>query len=662
MPRILVVDNNPNVRETVRLVLSDLAPVGTASLSDDVMTQLAREPAELLVLGLSPPLEEPLRILREVLLADPNVRILILSDRELLSAAQRIFNYRIEAILAQPFDAHELRQRATSILSGHDRLPTLREVLEQETSGPPSRSHDLSLLLPGTLHPFFLRIADSTAHVVIEGERGTGKTALAHRLHVESPWRNAPYERIDGWAVTEARINATLDRLAGNGSPRERVATLCVEEIGRLSPELHPLLRDIAEGSFPPGTSPRIARMTFRLIVTTTEPLSDLASRGAIQRELRDALAVLSLRLPALRERGSELDTLSTAMADDWARRYGRASPGFSQAALERLHTYLWPGNLRELRAVVGRALAITEGDEVSGEAISFVEGASHHSGIAPTMLAGEASSPEPEPPPARAVEPVPIESPVAGAGESFTTENPQAEADEPYSVESPPAEALPSSLELIAQLLAHEVKNPLVAIKTFTQLLKDKFDDAEFRERFYDIVSSDVDRIDALIEAASAFSRFGKPHLGAVDVAEMLNQVLKGCERSVLNKRIVVLRESSGASRPARADKEQLNFALQAIISKVVYVMREGSALQIEIAAAPGNEGAGPRHLTTLRFAGGEGLLEELPVLGGGPEAPPGSLEVALAKEILSRQGGALRFQSANEDTTILTIDLPSC
>ncbi len=648
MPRILVVDNNPNVRETVRVVLADLAPVGTASLGDDVMTQLAREPAELLVLGLSPPLEHPLRILREVLLADPNVRILILSDRDLLPTAQRIFNYRIEAILAQPFDAHELRQRATNILSGHDRLPTLREALEQETSRPPSRSHDLSLLLPGTLHPFFLRIAGSTAHVVIEGERGTGKTALAHRLHIESPWRNAPYERIDGWAVTEARINATLDRLAENGSPRESVATLCIEEIGLLSPELHPVLRDIAEGIYPPGTPPRISRMTFRLIVTTTEPLSDLASRGAIQRELRDALAILSLKLPALRERDAELDGLCVTIADDWARRHGRSSPRFSQASLERLHSYLWPGNLRELRAVVGRAIAITEGDEVSGEAISFVEGASLFSGIAQTTLAGEAIPPASERPKTKTGEPSTIESPQARAGESS-------------SLESRPAEALPRSLELVAQLLAHEVKNPLVAIKTFTQLLKDKFDDADFRERFYDIVSSDVDRIDALVEVASAFSRFGKLHPAAVDIGEMLDQVLKGSEQGFLNKRIVVLRESSGTSRPVRADKEQLNFALQAIISKVVNVMREGSALQIETAAAPGKEGEKPRHITTLRFAGGEGLLEELPVVGGGPEAPPGSLEVALAKEILSRQGGALRFQTANEDTTILTIDLPT-
>ena len=196
---------------------------------------------------------------------------------------------------------------------------------------------------------------------------------------------------------------------------------------------------------------------------------------------------------------------------------------------------------------------------------------------------------------------------------------------------------------------------------KDLALLLKDNFDDAEFRERFYDIVSSDVDRIDALVEVASTFSRFGKPRPVAVDVAEMLDQVLKGSEQNFLNKRIVVLRESSGESRKAQADKEQLSFALQAIISKVVNVMREGSALQIETAAAPGDQGMGPRHITTLRFAGGEGLLEQLPVLGGGPEAPPGSLEVALVKEILFRQGGTLRFQTVNEDTTILTIDLPS-
>lgn len=640
MPRILVVDDNPNLREAARLVLADLATVGAASLDDEVLTQLAREPAELLILGLSAPLEHPLRILREVLLTDPNVRILVLADRELLPAAQRIFNYRIEAILMQPIDTDELRRRVRDILAGHDRLPTLREALEQQSREASAPVQDLSLILPRTLHPFFARIAGSTVHVVIEGERGTGKTAIAHRLHKEGPWRDAPFERIDSWAVTEARLDAAIARLASNGSPREPVATLCIEEIGLLAPALHPVVRDIAEGTFPPGTAPWIARMTFRLITTTTEPLSDLVARGAVQREFRDALSVLSLRLPPLRERAGELEDIAATLMTDWARRAGRSAARFSEAALERLRTYRWPGNLRELRAVVGRALTLAERDEIPGEAVVFADAPPPLSALSPEPTGANVVSQTPGPPPSQ-----------AGSAPSAGQLPDTASAPAPR----------PRPMELVAQLLAHEVKNPLVAIKTFTQLLKDKFDDEEFRDRFYEIVSEDVDRIDSLVEAASAFSRLGDPHFGPVDLGEMVDRVLKEFERGFLGKRIVVLRESSGASRPARGDKEQLVFALRSIISKVIDVMPEGSDLQISATSAPATGEAALRLLTTLRFSGAEGLLAELPVLGGGAEAPPGSLEVALAKEIIARQGGMLRFQTANEDTTILTVDLPA-
>jgi two-component system response regulator AtoC len=639
MPRILVVDDNHSIRQSARMILAASASVRTAALSDDVLALMAGEPADILILGLSTPLERPLHMLREVLIADPHVRVLLLADRTLLAAAQRIFNHRIEAILPKPFDVHILRSQIREILSGHDRLPTLLEEIERAETEAQAPKPELALLLPRALHPFFSRLGNITAHTVIEGERGTGKSRLAGRIQMESPGRAAPYLRLDARSLTEARLAAAIRELAGEDPFPEPRATLCIEEVGALTADLQTTLRDLAEGAFPPGTPPRARRMGLRLITTTSVPLSDLVAQGCFQEELREALSVLLLRLPPLRERGSELEELFREVADDWARRYARERVRFSQAALDLLSAYLWPGNLRELSSVIGRALALTDGDEVPAEAVIF--------GDPPAL------SPEGQ-----------VELPPADEGVAAATGAEAAGRRAP----AEPAAQQPSTpwtaLEMVAHLLSHEVKNPLVAIKTFTQLLKDKFDDHEFRHRFYEIVSADVERIDSLVEAASAFSRLGPPSPTAVDLNAMIDHILKDFELTLLRKRVVVLRESGPALPFARADREQLVYALRCLIAKAVDLMPEGSDLRFSCGFAPARPGADQRIQATVRFANPEGIVLDLPTLAGEPGeegGPPGSLEIGLAKEIVERQGGSLQIDLPGERDTVLTIELPT-
>jgi DNA-binding NtrC family response regulator len=639
MPRILVVDDSHSIRQSARMILASSASVRTASLSDDILALLAGEPADILILGLSTPLQRPLHLLREVLLADPHVRVLLLADRSLLATAQRIFNHRIEAILPKPFDVHILRRRVQEILSGHDRLPTLLEEIERAETKAQVPKPDLALLLPRGLHPLFSRVTRSTAHTVIEGERGTGKSALARRIQLESPLRSSPCLRLDARSLTQARLAAAIRELAGEGPAPESHATLCIEEVGALTPELQTTLRDLVEGVLPPGTHALARQMGFRLITTTSVPLPDLAADGSFQEELREALSVLLLRLPPLRERGSELEDLFLAVAHDWTRRYARERVRFSQAAVDRLSTYLWPGNLRELSSVVGRALALTDGDEVPGEAILF--------GDDPALSAEG-----------------PAELPAAEEEAAAAHDREPAGRRAPAEAAAPKPPTPTTALEMVAHLLSHEVKNPLVAIKTFTQLLKDKFDDSEFRHRFYEIVSTDVERIDSLVEAASAFSRLGAPSPTGVDLNAMIDHILKDFELTFLRKRIVVLRESGAALPLARADREQLVYALRCLIAKAVDLMPEGADLHFTCRLVPDPGGVSHRIQTTLRFANPEGLLVELPTLAGGrgeAGGPSGSLEIALAKEIVERQGGSLQIDMPGVRDTLLTIELPT-
>jgi signal transduction histidine kinase len=219
-------------------------------------------------------------------------------------------------------------------------------------------------------------------------------------------------------------------------------------------------------------------------------------------------------------------------------------------------------------------------------------------------------------------------------------------------------------SLELVAHLLSHEVKNPLVAIKTFTQLLKDRFDDPDFRSSFYEIVGANVERIDSLIEAASTFSRLGPPNLTAVDVNAMIEHILKDFELALLRKRILVLPECVESLPFARADREHLVYALRSLIARAVDLTREGTDLRLTSNLVTSSKGRRRWLETTIRFANQEAGMVMLPrVLAEGAEAfpQPGSLEVALAQDLVERQGGCLNIEVCGENDTLVTLDVPT-
>ncbi len=228
------------------------------------------------------------------------------------------------------------------------------------------------------------------------------------------------------------------------------------------------------------------------------------------------------------------------------------------------------------------------------------------------------------------------------------------------------PDSARPSftaALEFVAHLLSHEVKNPLVAIKTFTQLLEHRFDDAEFRADFYNIVSSDVERINSLVEAASGFCQLGRPNPTAVDVSAMLDHILKDFELMLLRKHIHVLRRSREPLPLAKADREQVVYALRCLISKAVDVMPEGDDLRVASLGITSPNGQIERLRTIVRFADPQGVMAEFPtaeVDDTTDRSLPGSLEIALAKAMVARQAGSLRIDTPGEGDTVLTIDLP--
>jgi DNA-binding NtrC family response regulator len=228
------------------------------------------------------------------------------------------------------------------------------------------------------LYPLFARLAASNIPVVIEGETGTGKEALAEALHVASPRSNAPFVVFDCTAATPNLVESELfghERGAFTGAVAARAGvfqqadggTLFIDEIGDLEASLQPkLLRAIERSEIRPLGSTRTVRVDVRLIAATRRDLDREVQEGRFRDDLFHRLAVARVELPPLRRRQGDIEALARRFWHELALASGytaEAQAGPPAALIRRFERETWPGNVRQLRNAVARTLALGGAD-----------------------------------------------------------------------------------------------------------------------------------------------------------------------------------------------------------------------------------------------------------------------------------------------------------
>jgi len=213
------------------------------------------------------------------------------------------------------------------------------------------------------------RIAPSEASVLVLGETGTGKELCAEALHAHSLRKARPLVVVDLAAVQPNLIESELFghvRGAFTGAVSDRAgaferadgSTLFLDEIGELSSELQPrLLRALERGQVKRVGANDYRTVNVRVVAATNRDLLSLASEGRFREDLYHRLAVLAVRLPPLRERRDDVPMLVQALLQQLGR------PGaIGPATLARLGAHDWPGNVRQLRNVIERAVSLSPG------------------------------------------------------------------------------------------------------------------------------------------------------------------------------------------------------------------------------------------------------------------------------------------------------------
>ena len=214
------------------------------------------------------------------------------------------------------------------------------------------------------------KIAPINRPVLLIGERGTGKELAAQRLHyLSNRWQN-PFVTLNCSALSPSLIESELfghERGAFTGADRQRTGrfefadqgSFFLDEIGNIPLEAQEkILRVVEYGSFERVGSSKPIEVDVRIIAATNVDLSEKASKGQFMKDLLDRLSFEVLYLPPLRDRKGDIPLLANHFAARMAYEVGREEiPRFSQTALTTLEAYAWPGNIRELKNVVERAV-----------------------------------------------------------------------------------------------------------------------------------------------------------------------------------------------------------------------------------------------------------------------------------------------------------------
>ncbi|MBM4089396.1 MAG: FHA domain-containing protein [Planctomycetes bacterium] len=228
------------------------------------------------------------------------------------------------------------------------------------------------------------RAAASRATVLIRGESGVGKELVARAMHFSGPRKKGPFVCLNCAALTETLLESELfghERGAFTGATDRKIGkfeaahtgTLMLDEIGEMSPAIQAKFLRVLEGHpFERVGGNQSVKVDVRAIAATNRDLEKAVAEGKFRRDLYFRLRVIEIYVPPLRKRVDDIEELAVHFLEYFKAETGRRIAGFTPAALARMRHYRWPGNIREVKNAVERAVVLTQGDRIDADDLAL--------------------------------------------------------------------------------------------------------------------------------------------------------------------------------------------------------------------------------------------------------------------------------------------------
>ena len=378
MQSVLVVDDEPAVRESLRMLFKRECQVDTAEDVDSALRAVARSEPDLVLLDVVMPGRSGLELIGELRERGVQTPVIVLTATNTVSVAVEAMKLGAADFVTKPFELEALRLKVRQLLE-HRRLEVevvrLRdEVRERNRFGGIVGRSPVMQDVFRTVE----RLAASQVTVLITGESGTGKELAARAIHEQGALAAGPFVAVNCGAIAPNLIESELfghERGAFTGAKEQRIGrfekasggTLFLDEIGDLPADMQvKLLRALQEREVERVGSSNPTPVEVRVLTATHRDLEEDVRNGLFRADLFYRINVVPMRMPPLRERREDIPLLAEAFLLAGAERAGAEQPTrLTDRARAALQEYTWPGNVRELQNAIEHGLALSVEGEI---------------------------------------------------------------------------------------------------------------------------------------------------------------------------------------------------------------------------------------------------------------------------------------------------------
>ncbi|QEW06807.1 sigma-54-dependent transcriptional regulator [Nitrincola iocasae] len=380
-PRVLVVDDEPDIRELIRLTLTrmqvDCLEAATLAEALQLLDQQGQGRIQLCLTDMRLPDGNGMDLIYRIQKYYSHIPVAMITAHGNMSSAIEALKAGAFDFLNKPVELQTLRNLVTSAV----RLEKQQQIAPGCDPGPELMGQSRAI---EKIRALVVRLSRSLAPVHISGESGTGKELVARMLHHRSHRCDKPFIAVNCGAIPADLMESEFfghrkGSFTGATQHKEGLfqaaegGTLFLDEVADLPLDMQvKLLRAIQEKSVRPVGAQKEEFVDVRIVSATHEDLAAKVESGEFREDLYYRINVIELRVPPLREHAEDIPYLAAYFLQQLATEMGRSAPRLSAEAQERLCRHRFPGNVRELENVLARAITLNEGDLIEIEDIQL--------------------------------------------------------------------------------------------------------------------------------------------------------------------------------------------------------------------------------------------------------------------------------------------------
>lgn len=378
MKRILLVDDEENIRITMsRFLTARDYEVKSVASGPEALAVLNTWTPELMITDLRMDGMTGLELIEKVRKAHPDLTIVIMTAYASVETAVAAMKYGAYDYVTKPFTPDQISHLLSRIeqVRGLSRENAeLKQVIQDIREPEEFESKNAKVQ---QLFEMAKRVAASQSTVLVTGESGTGKSVLAKWIHKHSSRSHQPFVDVNCATLSENLLESELfGHVKGSftGAVRDKVGrlkvadggTVFLDEIGDISLQLQTkLLRFLQDRQFEPVGSTKTETVDVRIVAATNRNLDTAVRSGAFREDLFYRLNVIEFKMPSLRERTEDIASLAELLIRRSCTETSRAPLRFSPEVMSIFSTYRWPGNIRELKNTIERAVVLARANQV---------------------------------------------------------------------------------------------------------------------------------------------------------------------------------------------------------------------------------------------------------------------------------------------------------